>query len=174
MFEVGGIALVSLTRAPQGSAAASGLGALLLVGALSCEAGYVVIGKRLTAQVSPRRISALINLWGLALVTPLGIWQALSFDFAAVHAPTWWLLLFYSIAASIVTVWLWMTGLKQVRASAAGVFTIMLPLSAAVVGVAVLGERFSLAQAGAFALALVGLVLATWPANAAPGRVAPP
>ena len=73
-----------------------------------CEASYVVIGKRLTGQVSPRRISALINLWGLVLVTPFGLWQALDFDFAAVPAATWMLLVFYAIAASMVTVWLWM------------------------------------------------------------------
>jgi EamA domain-containing membrane protein RarD len=33
------------------------------------------------------------------------------------------------------------------------------------VGVIFLGERFSPAQAGAFALALAGVVLATWPAR---------
>ncbi len=46
-------------------------GNLLLLGAVLCEASYVVIGKQLTGNVSPKRISALINLWGLALVTPL-------------------------------------------------------------------------------------------------------
>jgi drug/metabolite transporter (DMT)-like permease len=165
--EVAGIALVSLSRAGARSDHASALGALLLVGALSCEAAYVVIGKRLTGQVSPRRISALINLWGLALVTPLGLWEAWHFDFTQVLAGTWELLAFYAIAASVVTVWLWMTGLRHVDASSAGVFTIMLPLAAAAVGVTVLGEQFTVAQAGAFALALVGLVLATWPSRAA-------
>ena len=66
------------------------------------------------------------------------------------------------------TVWLWMTGLKHVPASRAGVFTVMLPISAAAVGVLVLGERFSTAQAAAFALALLGLLLATWPTRAQP------
>jgi drug/metabolite transporter (DMT)-like permease len=60
------------------------LGLRAAAGAVLCEASYVVIGKRLTGNVSPRRISALINLWGLALVTPFGLWQALRFDFAAV------------------------------------------------------------------------------------------
>jgi drug/metabolite transporter (DMT)-like permease len=100
-------------------------------------------------------------------VTPLGVWQALSFDFASVSAGHWWLLLFYSLAASMVTVWLWMTGLKHVPASQAGVFTVMLPVAAAAVGVIFLGERFTTAQAGAFALALTGVVLATWPARRA-------
>ena len=38
-----------------------------------------------------------------------------------------------------------------------------LPVSAALVGVLFLGERFSGAQVGAFVLALLGVVLATWP-----------
>ena len=159
---VAGIALVSLTRHTDATTSSSLLGNLLLLGAVTCEASYVVIGKKLISNVSPKRISALINLWGLALVTPFGVWQALRFDFATVTAASWWLLLFYSIAASMVTVWLWMTGLKQVPASSAGVFTVLLPVSAALVGVGVLGERFSAAQAAAFGLALAGVVLATW------------
>ena len=158
-----GIALVSLGKAAPSAAAGTLAGNLLLIGAVFCEAIYVVIGKKLTGNVSPRRISALINLWGLALVTPLGLWQALEFDFGTVTQGTWWLLLFYSIAASVVTVWLWMTGLKHVLASAAGIFTVLLPVSAAAVGVLFLGEGISGLQAAAFALALLGVVLATWP-----------
>jgi drug/metabolite transporter (DMT)-like permease len=163
---VGGIALVSWSRhgAADVPGAASALpGQLLLVGAVVCEASYVVIGKKLSGRIGPRRISALVNLWGLALVTPLGLWQALAFDFTAVALPTWTLLLFYALAASVVTVWLWMTGLRQVPAARAGVFTVMLPVSTAAVGVLLLGESFSAAQAGAFALAMLGVVLATWP-----------
>jgi drug/metabolite transporter (DMT)-like permease len=161
---VGGIALLALARnAAPGGTAASPLGTLLLLGAVLCEASYVVIGKRLTGNVSPRRISALINLWGLALVTPFGLWQARSFDFGAVPPATWLLLVFYAVAASMVTVWLWMRGLRQVPSSRAGVFTVMLPVSAALVGVVVLGEAFSAAHVAAFALALAGLLLATWP-----------
>jgi len=167
-----GIALLALAKSPAGpaSAAAPWWGYLLLLGAVVCEACYVVIGKRLTGNVSPRRISALINLWGLALVAPFGLWQAASFDFAAVSAPTWGLLVFYAIAASMVTVWLWMQGLRHVPAPQAGVFSVMLPVSAALVGVLFLGEPFGASHGAAFALALAGLLLATWPAR----RAAPP
>ena len=162
---VGGIALVSLNRHGEAAGGNTLLGNFLLVGAVFCEALYVVIGKKLTGKLGPKRISALINLWGLALVTPLGLWQAWSFDFGTVTPSIWWLLLFYSLAASMVTVWLWMTGLRHVPASAAGIFTVMLPITAAAVGVLFLGERFSMPQALAFALALLGVVLATWPSR---------
>ncbi|NDY90504.1 DMT family transporter [Ideonella livida] len=163
-----GVALLAMVRhggaAPAGGAAPlSPWGVALLIGAVFCEASYVVIGKQLTGQVSPRRISALINLWGLALVTPLGLWQAWRFDFAAVPSATWGLLVFYALAASMVTVWLWMKGLRQVPAPQAGVFTVFLPLAATAVGVLVLGEPFGVGQAAALGLAVLGLLLATWP-----------
>jgi len=169
-----GILLLALAKDASGvpATAATNWGYLLLLGAVLCEASYVVIGKRLTGKLSPRRISALINLWGLALVTPLGLWQAWRFDFAAVPAATWTLLLFYSIAASMVTVWLWMQGLRHVPAPQAGVFTVMLPISAALVGVLFLGEAFGTLHLVALALSLAGLLLATWPERVSAGASA--
>jgi drug/metabolite transporter (DMT)-like permease len=164
-----GIALLAMARHDAASGPpAPWWGYALLLGAVFCEASYVVIGKRLTAQLSPRRISALINLWGFSLVTPFGLWQALRFDFGAVAPGIWVLLVFYALAASMWSVWLWMRGLAQVPASRAGVFTVMLPLAAAAVGVAVLGERVGAMHAVALTLAITGLLLATWPGRAQP------
>ncbi|MBK9440583.1 MAG: DMT family transporter [Comamonadaceae bacterium] len=143
------------------------LGNLLVFGAVVCEASYAVIGKKLTGSVSPKRITALINLWGFALMTPMGVYAAWSFNFGAVAPGSWLLLVFYALAASVWTVWLWMTGLKTVPAGQAGVFTVMLPISAAAVGVLVLGETLSLMQVFAFGLCLGGVVLATLPERAA-------
>ena len=173
-----GIALVSLFKnelpaldqsapAAQNTSQVAWLGNLLLIGAVLCEASYAVIGKALTGQLSPRRISALINLWGFALSTPFGVWLAWRFDFGAVSAGTWGLLVAYALAACMWTVWLWMTGLKSVPAAQAGVFTVLLPISAAAVGVLVLGERLGPAQWAAYGVALTGVVLATLPSRLA-------
>ena len=134
---------------------------MLVFGAVLCEAAYAVIGKALTGALGPKRITSLINLWGFALVTPFGLHAARDFDFSAVAPSAWLLLVFYALAASIWTVWLWMTGLKVVPASQAGVFTAMLPVSAAAVGVLVLGEELGLMQVLAFSAALAGVLLAT-------------
>jgi len=159
-----GIALLATARHEDASVGGGPWwGYALLVGAVVCEASYVVIGKRLTAQVSPRRISALINLWGLALVTPFGLWQAASFPFHSVTPGVWALLVFYALAASVVSVWLWMKGLQRVPANRAGVFAVLLPISAAAVGVLGLGETFGSAHVLAFWLAMAGLLLAVWP-----------
>ena len=139
------------------------LGNLLVFAAVVCEAAYVVIGKRLSQSLSPKRISAIINLWGLALVTPMGAYAAWQHGVSGMTGPLWLLLLFYGLAASVWTVWLWMTGLRKVQASQAGVFTVMLPISAAAIGVLFMGEQLTAVQWLAFAIALAGLVLATLP-----------
>ena len=162
-----GLALLAWSRsgAPgQDGAAASGaqwLGNLLVFGAVVCEGAYAVIGKKLTGSLGPKRISALINLWGFALMTPFGLYFALGFDFAGVRAGIWLLLVFYALAASMGAVWLWMTGARHLPASQGGIFTVVLPISAALVGVFALGETLSMMQVLAFAIALLGVVL-TW------------
>nr|WP_259371942.1 DMT family transporter [Caldimonas mangrovi] len=176
---VAGIALLSIAKSWNGGNNSSAdpralLGNLLLFAAVCCEATYVVIGKQLTANVSAKRISALVNLWGWTLVTPFGLYFAWQFDFTTVATGHWALLVFYSLAASMITVWLWMSGLRQVPAASAGVFTVMLPISAAAVGVVFLDEQFTVGHAAAFALALAGVVLATWPGRPTPATVAPP
>jgi drug/metabolite transporter (DMT)-like permease len=164
-----GIGLLGLARPAHPATGQGGelawLGNLLVLGAVVCEAAYAVIGKALTGVLGPKRITALINLWGFVLVTPLGLYTALRFDFGSVGAGSWLLLLFYALAASIWTVWLWMTGLKVVPAAQAGVFTAMLPVSAALVGVLVLGEELAAMQLLAFVAALAGVLLATLPAR---------
>jgi drug/metabolite transporter (DMT)-like permease len=166
-----GIALLGLGQhtTAQGvaadTAAIDPLGLAALLAAALCEAIYSVIGKRLTGSLGAKRITAIINLWGLALATPLGAFAAWHFRFDRVGPGQWGLLVFYAFAASVWSVWLWMTGLKTVPASRAGVFTVMMPLSATLVGVLVLGEPFKPLQGAALALACLAVILATQPTS---------
>lgn len=159
ILAVGGIALLQFARGDDGARGASLLGNLLMLGAVFCEATYVILSRRLAATRTPLRVSALINLWGLALIAPLGLVQAAHFDFARLAAPMWALLVFYSLAASLFAVWLWVAGMKQVPANQAGVFTVALPIAATLVGVGALGERFTALHGTALALAASGIVL---------------
>ncbi len=164
-----GIALFSFAKPAHDAAGTAAphpqawLGQLLLIAAVFCEASYAVIGKKLTSSLSPKRIAALINLWGFVLTTPFGLYLAWHFNFGGLAAPLWLLLVAYALAACVFTVWLWMTGLQLVPASQSAVFTVMLPVSAALVGVLFLGESLSGLQLLAFAIAVSSLVLATAP-----------
>ena len=165
---VAGIALLSLVRADDSGRASALLGNLLMLAAVGCEASYVIFARRLAQRRAPLRVSALINLWGLALIAPWGLWQLVQtpIDFAAVGTGAWLLLVFYALAASLFAVWLWMAGMRDVPASTAGVFTVALPISATLVGALLLGEPFSLLHLVALLLAAAGvLLIATAPAR---------
>lgn len=171
---LGGIGLLALSHTNGAQDAANSgaehalLGNVLVCCAVLCEAAYAVIGKKLTGALTPRRIASLINLWGFLLMTPLGIYAAFHFDFTAVHVNIWMLLVFYSLAASVWTVWLWMTGLKSIPANLAGIFSVLLPVSATLVGVLALGETLSGIRLLALAIAMLGVMLATMPDRKTP------
>jgi len=155
-----GIAVLQVARHGEAALPVSLLAAALLLGAVLCEAVYVILARRLAATRSALRVAALINLWGLVLIAPFGLAQWHAVDFAAVGAGRWALLAFYSISASLVAVWLWVSGIRFVPAAQAGVFTVALPISATAVGVALLGEPFSALHALALLLAVAGVLLA--------------
>jgi len=168
-----GIGLLALSKShPDGTSATLAahaarsrewLGDLLVFGAVLCESTFIVIGKKLSAGIGPKRIAAIINGWGFVLMTPAGLYWALRFDFSTLDATLWILLVFYAMAASVWMVWLWMTGMKTIPAAEAGVFSAMLPITAAAIGVLVFDETWTGLQAIAFGLALAGLLLATLP-----------
>lgn len=179
-FAGAGIGLLALSKSSVSSAPpghSSGfvwsrelLGDILVFGAVLCESTFIVIGKKLSAGIGPKRIAAIINGWGFVLMTPAGLYLAVQFDFSALDLGLWALLVFYALAASVWMVWLWMTGMKTIPASEAGIFSAMLPVTAAAIGILVFGERWTGLQALAFALALLGLLLATLPSRKQPGR----
>jgi drug/metabolite transporter (DMT)-like permease len=55
--------------------------------------------------------------------------------------------------------------MRRAAANVAGVFSAFLPATAAVLGVAVLGETFTSVHAVGFAVMLASILLATWPAR---------
>jgi len=172
LFASGGIGILRLD--PAGSASApqgSWLGDLLVFGAVCCEAIYVIIGKRLAARVDPLRLSAWINLYGLLLVTPFALRPLRVFDFGQLSGSAWALLAYYSLAASVFSVWLWISGLKSVPAHHAAVFTAALPLAATAVGVLFLGEALNPARILAVVLAVTGIVTVSGAGARRAGRV---
>jgi drug/metabolite transporter (DMT)-like permease len=163
LLAVVGVGSLTLGRGADTASSGSALaGNALMVGAVFCEAMYVVIGKRLTnASVGPMQISAWINLVGFTLMLPLGIWQGLHFDFSRMTPLLWTLIVVYAIAASVLSTWLWLSGLRHVPASKAGVFTTALPITSALVGIVFLGEKPTPAHGIAFVCAIAGIVLVT-------------
>ncbi|KWE51130.1 multidrug DMT transporter permease [Burkholderia ubonensis] len=144
-----------------GATAGSLTGNLLMLGAVCCESIYVILSRRLTQTLAPIDICAYTHLFGLLLMLPLGAGAMWHFDYASVPASIWALVVWYGLSASIFSFWMWMKGIRHVPGSLAGVFSAVLPVAAAVYGIAFLGERPTLAHGFALACVVTGIVLAS-------------
>ncbi|HEM8496639.1 DMT family transporter [Burkholderia multivorans] len=173
VLAIAGVVTINLANgnaAAQGPPAGSLTGNLLILGAVCCESIYVILSRRLTQTLAPIDICAYTHLFGLLLMLPLGAGALWRFDYASVPASTWALVVWYGLSASIFSFWLWMKGIRHVPGSLAGVFSAVLPVAAAVYGIAFLGERPTFAHGIALACVVGGIVLAslrTKPAGAA-------
>jgi drug/metabolite transporter (DMT)-like permease len=117
------------------------VGNLLVMGAVLCEAGFVIIGKRLAPPYRPFRLSLGANLVGLLLSLPLMLIEGRAQELAALPRDTLLAATWYVLSASVIALWLWYRGLPHVPAWLAGLATAALPVSALVVSFLLLGEN---------------------------------
>ncbi|HDR9165487.1 TPA: DMT family transporter [Burkholderia vietnamiensis] len=173
---IAGVVTINLANGNTGNAGSASAGSLtgnlLMLGAVCCESIYVILSRRLTQTLAPIDICAYTHLFGLFLMLPLGAGALCHFDYASVPAGTWGLVVWYGLSASIFSFWLWMKGIRHVPGSLAGVFSAVLPVAAAVYGIAFLGERPTLAHGVALACVVTGIVLASLRVKRAPSAAA--
>jgi len=143
MAQAGAVALavagLVLVAAGAERRTASLLGNLLVVGAVVCEASFVILGKRLAPPYRPLRLALGANLVGLAGAAPLALLE-LPFDVRAISGATWMLATWYALSASVFCLWLWYRGLPYVETWLAGLTTAAVPVTALVAAVLFLAE----------------------------------
>ncbi|WP_025602993.1 DMT family transporter [Burkholderia sp. WSM2230] len=159
---IAGVVVINLAHAgAHGAGETSLAGNLMVLGAVCCESLYIILSRRLTQTLAPIDICAYTHLFGLLLMLPLSAGALVHFDYRSVPASVWSLVLWYGLSASIFSFWLWMKGIRHVPGSLAGVFSAVLPVAAAVYGIAFLGERPTLAHSIALACVVAGIGLAS-------------
>ena len=154
---VAGLVLVHTTGAATGTATL--LGNLLVGGAVLCEASFVLLGKRLTPPYRPLRLALGANLVGLVLALPPALMELPTFDPASVRPETWLLGIWYSLAASVICLWLWYRALPYVETWLAGLATAAVPVAALAASALFLGEAIGPWRLAGAALVIAAIVL---------------
>ena len=130
-------------------------GVLLALAAGLAYALYVVIAKAAVMRTAPLRLAALTFAVAAVLMAP-----ALLMPGAATQLALGWLGLLYLGAVTTAGAYaLYTAGLRYVSASAAGVASLLEPLTATLLGVLLFGERFGVLGWIGAALLLAGLAL---------------
>jgi len=156
---------------PPGGAEGRGslLGNALILGAVLCEALFILLNKRLRRPIAPLALSTLMAAIGLAVAAPLALlerpWdlalpaealepEALGTALAAVA--------YYALVPTVGGFLLWYAGTARSSGAEASLFTAVAPVSAVLLAAALLGEPVSLGQIlgiGCVLLAVFSLAL---------------
>ncbi len=102
-----------------------------------------------------------ITALGVALLLPAYLWELAARGGIALSADNLMAIAYLGVFASVVAYVFWNRGVGQVGASRAGPFMHLVPVFAAVMAVAFLGEAPRLYPLGGIALIAAGLVLAS-------------
>jgi drug/metabolite transporter (DMT)-like permease len=158
---VAGMAAITLARA-DGSGSGSAAGNALVFAGVCGEAIYVLLARRVAGQVPVLTASLWMQFFSAAVLLPFALPGFGAAGALAASPGLLALLVFHSMTASVLCVVLWYAGMRRVPAGVAGLFTGLLPATAALVAVAVLGEPVSAAHLAGFALMAASLLAAFW------------
>jgi drug/metabolite transporter, DME family len=152
---VAGTALVVAAPVAGATAPRPVSGVMLALGAGLAYALYVVIAKSAVARTSPLVVSAVTFAVAAVLMAPVLLTPGALNQLAR----GWPGLLYLGAVTTAGAYALYTVGLRTVSASAAGVASLLEPLTATLLGVLLFGERFGLAGWVGAILLLVALVL---------------
>ncbi|QGY39975.1 EamA family transporter [Pseudodesulfovibrio cashew] len=135
------------------------VGNALVLGAVVFESLFLLLRKTVPEPVSPLAVSTIISLFGLAWFLPVGGWELFFTDLGAVSATGWFTVIYYGACVTVLAYLFWFAGITRVQASVAGVFTAIMPVSALVLSMLVLGEPVGWPQLAGCGCVLGGIVL---------------
>ncbi len=138
-LSVAGIMLLNLTEA--GSDGSSVWGNVMVIGAVVAESLFLLLRKWVREPVSPLAAATMVSLFGLLWFLPAGAWELTTLDLAAVSARAWWAVAYYGVFVTVLAYLFWFAGIVTVPAPVAGLFTGIMPVSAVLCSVLVLGQR---------------------------------
>jgi len=171
---IGGIACVSLgllvlnlppllAAAESGAQAAHGwrmlLGNGLVLAAVLCEAAFSVLSKAACRPMSALRRTTVVSAYAFLLLLVPAVWDARNCAPDAFNAVTLGSIAYYGVAVSWLSYVLWFKGIASVPASAAAVFTGLVPLSGVALSWLVLGEQLLWTHLAGLACVVAGLWL---------------
>lgn len=158
-----GVAVVGLALVLGGAATGrfDGLGALMALGAALTYTGYILVGDRLTGDISPLALAALVCTGATGTFLVAGVVRGAP---GLGFGPAGWVWLAALVLVSTVgAILLFFAGLARVGPSVAAILSILEPVVTVGLAAAVFGEALTPAQLMGGLLVLSAVAITQWP-----------
>jgi drug/metabolite transporter (DMT)-like permease len=136
-------------------------GDLWIASAVPMWALYSVLVRRRPPTLAPLALLLAIVVIGLAVMAPGYAWELAAVGHFVPRAATVAAVAYVGLAASVLAFWCWNRGIAGVGASKAGLYLHLMPVFAALLAVAFLGERLYAYHGIGMALVAAGLYLSS-------------
>jgi drug/metabolite transporter (DMT)-like permease len=157
-----GLAFVEPGRAIGGDAMRLvGDGLLLLTGLLG--ALYGLVAKRILAVDNPAAVTTYAMLFGTVLLLPIAVAEGLVPAVARLDWQLLGLVVFLGVLGGAAAFFLWTWALSRITPTQVAVYVNLNPIVAALLGIALLGERRTPMFLLGFAAVVTGVLLVNWP-----------
>lgn len=135
------------------------LGNLLICGAVMGEAFFLLLAKKITSSVSDLCTTGILSLLGVLMFLPFSIYEGISFNFEVILMDDWLYMLYFGAVYTVLAYIFWFRGVKRVNGSTASTFTALIPMSATILAVICLNEKFTLFHAIGFIFITTSIML---------------
>jgi drug/metabolite transporter (DMT)-like permease len=146
-----------LNLAPSKSPGATAAGDALILLSSLCFAVFTVAGKRATQNHGAVAVNTVAYVGGALALSPLTMWQAWRFPFAAVSWTAWACLCYMAVFPSLVCYLIYYYALTHISASRLSAFGYLQPLIATTAAAFILREPVTTAIVAGGAMVLAGV-----------------
>lgn len=134
-------------------------GAVLILLANACWAGYTVFARPILERHRPFQVSAMATVLGTAVYLPFGLPGLSRLAWESVTALGWGAIAYSGLVAITLCFALWYVSLKAVGSAKTGIYGNLMPIVAVVFAAIVLGDRLTSLQVLGAAVTLTGVYL---------------
>jgi len=134
-------------------------GAVLILLANACWAGYTVFSKPVLGRNSAFRLAAVGTIAGTAVYLPFAVGELGAVEWTRIPWQAWGAIAYAGLVAIFLCFVLWYQSVKEVGSSKTGVYSNLTPILSIFFASLVLGERLAAIQAIGAAVTLAGVYL---------------
>ena len=160
LMAFGGVYLIIASFAPAGGPSPSLTGDLLILAATGCWSVYTTLSRPILSRHSALKTTAVTMAWGSLFLVPVSAGPVLSQDWTAVSSRGWASMAYGIFFPLVFAYLLWYRGIKAVGSVRTSIYSNLVPVTGALAGWLILGERLYPAV-GLGAAALFGGILLT-------------
>lgn len=136
-------------------------GTMLVVAAVLAESLFLLLGKVMRVRISAMATATMLCVFGAVQFAPQGLVELAAYGVGDIDSVGWLVIGWYGAGITVAAYLFWFRGVAQVPAGEAGIFTAVMPVSAMLLSVTILGESLTWPHVAGCAAVLASIWLVT-------------